>query len=225
MTAMARISWMKTMTVRLRTSCITKFLPLLLLLLALSASGQSTFNPEAKELADLRTKAKNGDAKAQYALGVCYADGQGVTKDYEEAVKWWRKAAEQNNANAQLCIGGGYYGGLGVTKDYEEAVKWYRKAAEQNDAGAQLALALCYAYGSGVNQDYDMTIHWLNLAIDNKDSDIAERATRLKAQMENAKLRNPDHPWLSDESKNVLFQAIVEIGSAAIMHIINNSGR
>ena len=31
-------------------------------------------------------------AQAQYNLGVCYHDGQGVAKDYAEAVKWFYKA-------------------------------------------------------------------------------------------------------------------------------------
>ena len=81
-------------------------------------------------------------------LGVCYGNGQGVEKDYVEAVKWLRKAAEQNNAKAQLNLGLCYGNDQGVEKDYGEAVKWYRKAAEQNDAKAQLKgtsenLSLC----------------------------------------------------------------------------------
>ncbi|KAB2645301.1 MAG: SEL1-like repeat protein, partial [Verrucomicrobia bacterium] len=42
-------------------------------------------------------KAKQGDADAQFNLGVCYESGNGVAKDYVEAVKWYRKAAEQGN--------------------------------------------------------------------------------------------------------------------------------
>ncbi len=42
---------------------------------------------------------------AQYNLGICYANGQGVTKDEAEAVKWYRKAAEQNHAMAQYNLG------------------------------------------------------------------------------------------------------------------------
>ena len=38
--------------------------------------------------------AEQGHAEAQYKLGVLYINGQGVTEDYEEAVKWFHKAAE-----------------------------------------------------------------------------------------------------------------------------------
>jgi len=46
------------------------------------------------------TAAEQGDAEAQYNLGVRYANGEGVPEDYKEAVKWFRKAAEQGFAAA-----------------------------------------------------------------------------------------------------------------------------
>ena len=81
---------------------------------------------DRKLLADLRAKAENGDAQSQYELAVAFDFGKlGVTKDYAEAIKWFRKAAEQNNAAAQENLGQCYEVGEGVPKDYAEAVKWY----------------------------------------------------------------------------------------------------
>lgn len=34
-------------------------------------------------------------AEAQFNLGLCYANGDGMLQDKAEAVKWYRKAAEQ----------------------------------------------------------------------------------------------------------------------------------
>ena len=48
-----------------------------------------------------RETAEEGYSFAQFALGRCYAVGEGVEKDVKEAVKWYRKAAEQGNADAQ----------------------------------------------------------------------------------------------------------------------------
>ncbi|MEQ1847607.1 MAG: SEL1-like repeat protein, partial [Nitrospira sp.] len=39
--------------------------------------------------------ATQGDADAQYNLGVMYRDGHGVPQDSREAVKWFRLAAAQ----------------------------------------------------------------------------------------------------------------------------------
>jgi len=84
---------------------------------------QQSYSPE------LVKKAEAGDAEAQSELGMCYFRGKGVTKDYEEAVKWWTKAAERGYARAQSALGARYYWGEGVTQDRKAAVKWYTKAA------------------------------------------------------------------------------------------------
>ena len=52
-----------------------------------------------------RKAAEQGDADAQYNLGVMYDAGQGVPQDYAAAVSWYRKAAEQGYAGAQYNLG------------------------------------------------------------------------------------------------------------------------
>ena len=82
-------------------------------------------------LFELRAQAEQGDPEAQFNLGVCFHDGQGVKQDIAEAVKWYRKAAEQGLGSASFYLGFCYAKGEGVKKDDAEAVKWYLKAAEQ----------------------------------------------------------------------------------------------
>lgn len=76
--------------------------------------------------------ANQGNAEAQYILGVSYHDGEGVPQDYAEAVKWYRKAAEQGYASAQFNLGIMYRIGQGVPQDYVQAHKWYNLAAANN---------------------------------------------------------------------------------------------
>ena len=97
--------------------------------------------------------AEQGDASAQFSLGVMYATGRGVLKDEAEAVRWYRLAAEQGNAAAQFNLGLMYANGEGVLKDEAEAVRWYRLAADQGDAAAQFNLGVMYANGEGVLKD------------------------------------------------------------------------
>ncbi|MDB2497533.1 caspase family protein, partial [Verrucomicrobiales bacterium] len=73
-----------------------------------------------------RKAAEQGDAGAQFNLGACYKNGNGVPQDYAEAVKWYRLAADQGYARAQIDLGWCYHEGNGVPQDYAEAVKWYR---------------------------------------------------------------------------------------------------
>jgi uncharacterized protein len=50
-------------------------------------------------------QAEQGDANAQFKLGLMYYNGEGVPEDDAEAVKWYRKAAEQGLAGAQFNLG------------------------------------------------------------------------------------------------------------------------
>jgi TPR repeat protein len=109
---------------------------------------------------EILKRAEAGDADAQYNLGSCYENGNGVTVDYKEALKWYRKCAEQDNANAQCTIGFFYERGKGVTQDYKEALKWYRKSATQGNAVAQRCIGDCYFEGKGVPLDGDEAVKW-----------------------------------------------------------------
>ena len=54
------------------------------------------------DLDTVRQAADQGDAEAQYNLGVIYNNGEGVPKDDAEAVRWFQLAAEQGYAKAQF---------------------------------------------------------------------------------------------------------------------------
>ena len=58
-----------------------------------------------------------------------YTNGHGVTQDYKQAVKWYRKAAEQGHASAQYGLALKYYFGEGVTQDYVLTHMWFNIAA------------------------------------------------------------------------------------------------
>lgn len=87
-----------------------------------------------------RKAAEQGLADAQFSLGDCYLEGEGVTQNMTEAVKWFRKAAEQGLADAQFALGACYQSGTGVTQNIAEAKKWHQKAADQGNEYAIDAL-------------------------------------------------------------------------------------
>jgi TPR repeat protein len=135
----------------------------------------------AKAAAIYRKAAEQGDAAAQYNLGIMYDHGRGVPQDYAQAALWYRKAAEQGFASAQLNLGAAYYEGQGVTQDYAQAAAWYRKAAEQGDATAQFNLGAAYCDGQGVAKDYAEAYLWLNLAASGKPEGIeVEEVVRMR---------------------------------------------
>jgi TPR repeat protein len=136
------------------------------ILLALVIMCSSAFSLKAEirmpddDLTKYRMFALKGNASGQYNLGVCYDNGEGVLKDYKQAVYWYTKAAEQGHAMAQNNLGNCYKNGEGVLKDYKQAIYWFTKAAEQGLAMAQYNLGVCYKNGEGVLKDYKQAVYW-----------------------------------------------------------------
>ena len=83
--------------------------------------------------------AESGDAKAQYAIGIVYAKGQGVEQNFAEAVRWFTSAAEQGNPNARYLLGYMYRLGQGVERDPVKAYMWFDLAAGGGLASAAQA--------------------------------------------------------------------------------------
>jgi len=75
--------------------------------------------------------AEQGDADAQYNLGLMYLLGDGVPENDAEAVKWFRLAAEQGYATAQYNLGRMYANGYGVPQNNIRAYVWYSFALAQ----------------------------------------------------------------------------------------------
>ena len=92
-----------------------------------------------------RAEAENGDAGAQYEVGVLIADAPGGAADYKQAADWFRRAADQGHAGAQAALGVMYHRGQGVPRNDVEAVKWLSLATWQ-DAPEHDAYALWREY-------------------------------------------------------------------------------
>ena len=148
-----------------------------------TAAKQGDYATAIKEWTPL---AEQGDAKAQYNLGVVYFNGYGVLQNYESALKWYTLAAEQGIASAQFYLGLMYEEGYGVLQNYESALKWYTLAAEQGEALAQYNLGLMYLFGVGVMIDKIYTHMWWNIAAFSGHSDAAENITKLERMMTTA---------------------------------------
>ncbi len=104
--------------------------------------GQGVPQDDAKVLQWWRKAAEQGNAKAQYNLGLMYDNGVGVPQDYAKAVGWYRKAAAQGNADAQFFLGFMYDAGRGVPQDYAKAHMWYNLSASRSPPGEDRDIAV-----------------------------------------------------------------------------------
>jgi TPR repeat protein len=112
----------------------------------------------------LRPLAEQGNAQAQRSLGDLYANGQGVPKDYVEALKWHE---------------------LGYEQEFAEALKGYQSYAEQGDPAAQFSLGVIYTGGAarGVSKDLVLAHMWFDLAAERGDNAAAEARDDVAKQM------------------------------------------
>jgi TPR repeat protein len=114
---------------------------LFLSLICISTSGEtsSDLSDENKKLlSEIKYRAQNGEAGAQYSLGQCYYFGEGVPKDNAEAVKWYLKAAVQGDVLAMTELGVFYEHGWNVIQDWAEAYAYYNVAGIKHDGRARI---------------------------------------------------------------------------------------
>ena len=72
-----------------------------------------------------RMAADKGHSSAQFELGQMFAQGLGVTQQFEEAAHWYLLAAAQGHRQAQFHLGFLYSHGQGVEQSYVKAYQWY----------------------------------------------------------------------------------------------------
>ena len=112
-------------------------------------------NNDYKKAIELYQKAaEQGNAEAQYKLGIMYQNGKGAKQDYKKAIKLYEVAAIKGNVDAQYKLSNIYtYGFLGAEVNSIKAAFYLQLMADKGVAKGQYDLALMYANGEGLKQN------------------------------------------------------------------------
>ncbi|MDE2379280.1 tetratricopeptide repeat protein [Bradyrhizobium sp.] len=104
-------------------------------IIALSSAGTSRADDagDARMTEDYLRQAQRGDTRAQFYLGVLYAQGVGVSRSDAEAFRWLSSAAERGHAQARLIVGEMYAVGRGTSRSDIDAYKWASAAAASSN--------------------------------------------------------------------------------------------
>ena len=129
--------------------------------------------------------AREGNANAQFALGLMHEYGRGVKADDGAAVEWFEKAAEQDLPEAQYRLGVLHENGWGVERDAGVAAGWYRRAAERGHPLAQHDLAILHLEGKGVPENGVEAYKWLRIASAQR-ADLMAKHLRMVSKRLNA---------------------------------------
>ena len=143
---------------------------------------------EAQSFETLKSAAERGDSKAQWLLGKAYAEGDGVEKNYVEAVKWYRMAADKGGSERQLQLGRYYMNGQGVPQDHAEAAKWFQKAADQGNALGWMAMGLSCSQGRGVPRDLVKAYMWFDLGAKREFESFKTQRDIVQKEMSGAQI-------------------------------------
>lgn len=158
------------------------------LLMLPTISFAQTLEFDFTDFDSTKSSAEQGDANAQYFLGIRYDYGNGIPENDAEAVKWHRLAAEQGLSIAQYSLGLRYDNGDGIPENDSEAVKWYRLAAEQGDADAQYNLGVMYATGEGVPENYLTAYVWMSVSAAQGSQNAKDGIEKIKTVITNKEL-------------------------------------
>ena len=139
--------------------------------------------PTPVTIDDIKVLAENGSPDAQNELAIAYMTGEGIAKNTEKAVCFFKKAADKHHIHACVNLAFCYIDGVGTNKDVSQAIHFLAIAlrqahpgelnpnllelffsekidivalseiAEQGNAQAQYFLGMCYADGTQVTQD------------------------------------------------------------------------
>jgi TPR repeat protein len=95
-------------------------------------------------LACLRSIAAAGDVDAQVTYGVHCFEGNGVRRDWPQALHWYGLAAAAGDTHALFNLGHMHRNGHGVPADRDAAMSFYRRAAARGHARSAEWLARCH---------------------------------------------------------------------------------
>lgn len=129
-----------------------------------------------KSFEELQLLVEQNNSDAMYELGSRYLSGNGVPKDYEKAVNYFRKAETARNIKGTYGIAKCYFYGKGLKQDYEKAYNiFYDLMTKYNDIDSKYYVGLMYYLGYFVKQNYEMAYNIFKELSDNGDKGAKRR--------------------------------------------------
>lgn len=124
----------------------------------------------------LKPWANDGEAEAQYRLGLLYENGYGVDVNAKNALKWFRLAADQGHSKAKRRLRNLQKSATADVGNESVATQWYQDLADSGDSEAQYNLGFMHETGWSVPVDEVEAARWYEKAA---DKNISEAQFRL----------------------------------------------
>lgn len=125
----------------------------LTLSLGLSAAAHAFSIPQpaneiaASKFAHIQVQAEQGDANAQFLLGLMFLSGRYVQQELQSGLYWITLSAEQQHKKAQQTLADLSFEGQLIKRNFAVAERLYKEMAERGNRWAQFRLGFIYASG------------------------------------------------------------------------------
>lgn len=115
-----------------------------------------------------------GNALAQFKLGACLSDGDGISQNDDEAAYWYMKSAKGGNTWGMFNLAISYSNGDGVKRNDAKAAYWFEKAANKGDIDSQYQLAKLHYNSFFLPHNYAKAIFWFKKVAFSKSSKVKD---------------------------------------------------
>jgi len=103
------------------------------------------------------------DSMEQFEIGFARYYGNGVKKNFDEALRWLTTSANNDNALAQYAISSAFRRGNGIPCNVQEAIKWFGKAIDKGPIFLQEWVELVSSIFI-IHTDPEESYFWLKIA-------------------------------------------------------------
>ena len=124
--------------------------------------SEKEYQSLSTELLPLVEKAKNGNLKAQYNLGLSFVKGNGSVLNKDLGIQLLEASAERDYFKSQYALGTIYE----KDKSYQKAFDWYKRSADLGHLESQFRYGLFNWKGKekGVARDWNEAYFWMKKA-------------------------------------------------------------
>lgn len=108
---------------------------------------------------------------AMFKIGMCYKNGNGLTKSIEKALEFFTLAADYGDATSMYMMADILYSGEEVAKNEKKALECFKRAEQSNEKSLLSLIAHNYRNGRIVAQDTAKAYSLFHQAAVNNDAD------------------------------------------------------
>ncbi|MBQ3009679.1 MAG: dUTP diphosphatase [Oscillospiraceae bacterium] len=148
-------------------------------------------------------------ADLAFELGMAFKEGNGVDRDLDLAIAYFKIAAELGHMLGMMAVGSYYY----AKNDCYEAIKWISMAAELGNAEALFNMGVFYMEGMGCDQDMELSAKYFHRAARRRHPEAQYAYGDLLSQGWGVE---QDHKralkWFADAAENGHVEAMYRLG-------------